>query len=74
MRRELHVDHRAAVVIRVLRRLVLREEQRCDLELPVGFGTGMDKSSDERLYTGGDGGGAPSAGEVFTWVVGKIGD
>jgi hypothetical protein len=29
----------------------------------------MHKSKDEVLYTDGDGGGAPTAGEVFTWVV-----
>jgi hypothetical protein len=69
MRRESPFDHRTAVVIRVLRGLVLREKQRCDLALPVGFGTGMHKSEDEVLYTGGDGSGAPTAGEVFTWVV-----
>jgi hypothetical protein len=48
-------------MIQVLRRLVLRGKQRCDLELPVGFGRGTHKSKDEVLYTGGDG-----RGEVFT--------
>jgi hypothetical protein len=67
--RESHFDHRTAVVIQILRRLVLREKQRCDLELRVGFGTGPHESKDEMLYTGGDGRGAPTAGEVFTWVV-----
>jgi hypothetical protein len=50
MRRESHFDHRTAVMVRVLRRLIMRERQRCDLELPVGFGTGTHKSKDDVPY------------------------
>jgi hypothetical protein len=72
MRREPHFDHRTVVVIQVLRRLVLREKPRCDLELPVEFGAGTHKSKDEVLYTAGDGRGAPTADEGLTWVVGQL--
>jgi hypothetical protein len=40
------------VVNQILRRLGLQEKQRCDLELPAGFGAGTHKSETDVLYAG----------------------
>jgi hypothetical protein len=45
------------------------EQWRCELELPVGLGASAHKSKSEELYTSGDGRGAPTACDVFTWVL-----